>query len=159
MSTLKFPILNILKQMRSTSPRRYLIFVLFKFPFECRRDHVTGPIFDSSYDHIYKTIHFCKGKGREEGRKEGRTEGRKGGREEGRKGGWEEGRRKEGNGVLPQRRAATATLCKRVRVVLWRTRASSLCRLPRCSFTPVYHYEKHATSGVAWVLHCALRLA
>ena len=32
-----------------------------------------------------KNIHFCKGKGREEGRKGGREEGRKGGREEARK--------------------------------------------------------------------------
>ena len=46
----------------------------------------------SSYDNIYKNIHFCKVKGREEERKEGRKEGRKGGREEGRKGGREEGR-------------------------------------------------------------------
>ena len=61
MSTLKFPIFKILKQMRSTNPERYLIFVLIKFPFECRQNHVWGPIFEPSYDHIYKNIHFCKG--------------------------------------------------------------------------------------------------
>ena len=53
---------------------------LIKFPFECRQNHVWGPIFDSSYNHIHKNIHFWR-KG--EGRKEGREEGRKGGREEG----------------------------------------------------------------------------
>ena len=85
MSTLKFPILSILKHIRSTNPGRYLIFFLIKFPVECR----WGPIFVPSYDHIYKNILVCKGKGREEARKEGR----KGGREEERKGGREEGRK------------------------------------------------------------------
>ena len=97
MSAPKFPILNKLKQMRSTNPGRYLIFFLIKFPFECRQEHVWGPIFDPSYDHILKNKHFCKGKGREakgrkEGREEGRKEARKGGREEGRKGGREKRR-------------------------------------------------------------------
>ena len=97
-------------------PGRYLIFFLTKFPVECRQNHVWGPIFDHSYDHIYKSIHFCKGKGREgkgrkgrkgreakaregkEGRKRGREEARKGGSEEGRKEGREEG----GEEFLPQ---------------------------------------------------------
>ena len=102
MSALKFLILNILKHMRSTNPRRYLIFFLIKFPFECRRNPVGVPIFDPSYDNIYKNIHFCKGKAREgEGRegREGRGREGKEGREEGRrkKGGKEgrEGGRKE----------------------------------------------------------------
>ena len=38
-------------------------FFLVKFLVECRQNR--GPIFDLSYDHIYKSIHFCKGKGRE----------------------------------------------------------------------------------------------
>ena len=50
-----------------------------------------------SGDPFFTNIHFCKGKGREEGRKEGRKggreEGRKEGREEGRKEGREEGRK------------------------------------------------------------------
>ena len=98
MSTPKFPILKILKQMRSTNPGRYLIFFLIKFPVECHQNHVWGPIFEPSYDHIYKKRIFLE-EGRKGGRKEGREEGRKGGREEvrkeGRKGGREEGR-KEG---------------------------------------------------------------
>ena len=90
----QIPILKILKHMRSTNPGRYLIFLLIKFPFEWRQNHVWGPIFDPSYDHIYKNIHFCKCKGREgKGRKGGREEARKGGREEGRKRGREEGRK------------------------------------------------------------------
>ena len=52
----QIPILNILKQMRSTNPGRYLIFCLIKFPFECRRNHVWGPIFEPSYEHIHKNI-------------------------------------------------------------------------------------------------------
>ena len=40
--------------MRSTNLGRYLIFFLIKFPFECRQNHVWGPIFDLSYDHIHK---------------------------------------------------------------------------------------------------------
>ena len=37
---------------------RYLIFCLIKFPFECRQNHVWGPIFDPSHDHIYKCVLF-----------------------------------------------------------------------------------------------------
>ena len=57
---LKLPILNILKQMGSTNPGRYLILFLIKLPVEWRQNHVWGPIFDPSYDHIYKSIHFVK---------------------------------------------------------------------------------------------------
>ena len=39
-------------------PGRYLIFFLIKFPFEWRQNHVWGPIFDPSHDHIYKCVHF-----------------------------------------------------------------------------------------------------
>ena len=31
-----------------------------KFPFECHRSHVWRPIFDASYDHNYKSVHFVK---------------------------------------------------------------------------------------------------
>ena len=61
---------------------------LVKFLVECRQNHVWGPIFVPSYDHIYKNIHFCKGKGREaregkgresgKGKREGKREGKKG---------------------------------------------------------------------------------
>ena len=33
---------------------RYLIFFLVKFPVDCRQNHVWGPIFVPSYDHLYK---------------------------------------------------------------------------------------------------------
>ena len=33
-------------------------FFLIKFPFEWRQNHVWGPIFDPSHDHIYKCVHF-----------------------------------------------------------------------------------------------------
>ena len=46
------------EKKRSTNPGRYLIFFLIKFPFECRRNHVWSPIFDPSYDHIYKNVYF-----------------------------------------------------------------------------------------------------
>ena len=39
-------------------PGRYLIFFVVKFPVECRQNHVWGPIFDPSHDHIYKCVHF-----------------------------------------------------------------------------------------------------
>ena len=39
-------------------PGRYLIFFLVKFPVECRQNHVWGPIFGPSYDHIYKNVHL-----------------------------------------------------------------------------------------------------
>ena len=39
-------------------PGKYLIFFLIKFPFECRQNHVWGPICDPSYDHFYKCDHF-----------------------------------------------------------------------------------------------------
>ena len=84
MSAVISPILKKIHYMRSINPGRHLIFFLIKFPFECRQNHVWRPIFVPSYDHIYKNIHVCKGKG-------GRDEGRKGGREEGRKGGREKG--------------------------------------------------------------------
>ena len=45
---------------RSTGPGRYLIFFLVKFPIECRQNHVWGPIFGPSYDHIYKNVHLDK---------------------------------------------------------------------------------------------------
>ena len=38
-----------------------LIFFLVKFPVEWRQNHVWGPVFVPSYDHVYKNIHFCKG--------------------------------------------------------------------------------------------------
>ena len=41
-------------------PGRYPIFFLIKLPFECRQNHVWGRIFDPSYDHIYKNVHFVK---------------------------------------------------------------------------------------------------
>ena len=53
------------------APRRYLIFFLVKFPVEWRQNHVWGPIFDPSYDHVFKSVHFRKGKGREGGECEG----------------------------------------------------------------------------------------
>ena len=59
MSVLPSPILKKFNYMRSINIGRYLIFCLIKFPFECRQNHVWGPIFDPSYDH------FCKGKGTE----------------------------------------------------------------------------------------------
>ena len=31
---------------------------LVKFPVEWRQNHVWGPIFDPSHDHIYKCVHF-----------------------------------------------------------------------------------------------------
>ena len=78
--TLKFPILNILKHMRSTNPGRYLIFFLVRIPVECRQNRVWGLIFEPSYEHFYKGDHFgnkCiyiydgreKGKGKREGQK------------------------------------------------------------------------------------------
>ena len=42
----------------STGLGRWLIFFLVKFPVECRQNYVWGPIFDPSYDHIYKCDHF-----------------------------------------------------------------------------------------------------
>ena len=81
MSALKFLILNILKHMRSTNPRRYLISFLINFPVECRQNYVWRPIFDPSYDHIDKSKHFCKGKGREGKGRKGREEKERKGRE------------------------------------------------------------------------------
>ena len=43
-----------------------------KFHVEWRHNHVWGPIFGSSYEHIYKNIHLCKGKGREAREAKGR---------------------------------------------------------------------------------------
>ena len=34
------------------------LFFFIKFPFECRQNHVWGPIFDPTYDHIYKYDYF-----------------------------------------------------------------------------------------------------
>ena len=31
-----------------------------EIPVECRQNHVWGPIFDPSYDHIYKNVYFEK---------------------------------------------------------------------------------------------------
>ena len=42
----------------SMDPGRYLIFSLIKFPVEWCQNHVWRPIFDPSYDHIYKNVHF-----------------------------------------------------------------------------------------------------
>ena len=39
-------------------PRRYLIFFLINFLVEWCQSHVWGPIFDPSYDHLYKCDHF-----------------------------------------------------------------------------------------------------
>ena len=44
--------------MRSINPGRYLIFFLIKFPVELRQNHVWGPIFEPSYDYIYKCDYF-----------------------------------------------------------------------------------------------------
>ena len=68
----------------STTPGRYLIFFFIKFLFECRRNYVWRSIFDPSYDHIYKNIHVCKGKGREGEKREGREGKGREGRKEGR---------------------------------------------------------------------------
>ena len=54
------PNIENLKHMRSTNPGRYLIVFLIKFPIECRQHHVWRPIFDPSYDHVYKSVHFVK---------------------------------------------------------------------------------------------------
>ena len=45
---------------RSTGTGRYLIFFLVKFPVDCRQNHVWGPIFCTSYDHIYKNVHVVQ---------------------------------------------------------------------------------------------------
>ena len=73
--------------MRSTNPRRYLIFFLIKFPVEWRQNHVWGPIVDPSYGHIYKCDYFGYTDGRTGGRTDGRTDGRADGRAGGRAGG------------------------------------------------------------------------
>ena len=57
-SVLPSPILKKINYMRSINPRRYLIQILIKFPFECHRNHVWKPIFDPSYDNFYKCDHF-----------------------------------------------------------------------------------------------------
>ena len=43
---------------RSTGPGRYLMLFLIKFPSECLQNHVWRPIFDPSYDNIYKCDYF-----------------------------------------------------------------------------------------------------
>ena len=60
LSILPTPILKNFNYMKSINPGRYPIFLLIKFPFECHRNHVWGPIFDPSYDHIYKSVHFVE---------------------------------------------------------------------------------------------------
>ena len=45
---------------RSTGLGRWLIFFLVQFPVECRQNHVWEPLFDPSYDHILKYVHFVK---------------------------------------------------------------------------------------------------
>ena len=58
MSLLPSPILKNFNYMRPINPGRYPIFLLIKFPFECHRNHVWGPIFDPSYDHFHKCEQF-----------------------------------------------------------------------------------------------------
>ena len=60
MSALKFLILNILKYMEVYTPQEVSHFFLVKFPVECRQNHVWGPIFVPSYDHIYQSMYFAK---------------------------------------------------------------------------------------------------
>ena len=86
--------------MRSTNPRRYLIFFSSNFPSNAVRIMSGDPFLTRVLTIFINTYIFG---GREEGRKEamkrGREEGRNGGREEGRKGGSEEvrkGGREEG---------------------------------------------------------------
>ena len=57
-SAVNSPMLKKLDYMRSINTGRYLIQILIKFPFECHRNHVWGPIFDPSYDHFSKCDHF-----------------------------------------------------------------------------------------------------
>ena len=59
-------------------PARYLIFFLVKVPFECRRNHVWGLIFNPSYDHFYKCdnfgnegVHIYEGREKGKGKREG----------------------------------------------------------------------------------------
>ena len=40
------------------APEGISSFFHVKFPVECRHNHVWGPFFGSSYDHIYKNIHL-----------------------------------------------------------------------------------------------------
>ena len=83
-SVLPSPILKNFNYMRSINPGRYLIFFLIKFPVEWRQNQVWGPIFDPSYDHIYKCDYFGYTDGRTGERSGGRTveraDGRAGGR-------------------------------------------------------------------------------
>ena len=52
------PNIGYMRVYEVTGLGRYLIFFLMKFPVECRQNHVWRPIFDPSYDHIYKNVHF-----------------------------------------------------------------------------------------------------
>ena len=87
MSAVNSQILKKFNYVRSINPGRYLIFSLIKFPFECYRNHVWGPIFDPNYDHIYKCDYFGYTDGRAGGWSAGRTVGRADGRAGGRSGG------------------------------------------------------------------------
>ena len=40
------------------APGGISFYCLVKFPVECRQNHVWGPIFGPSYDHIYKNVHL-----------------------------------------------------------------------------------------------------
>ena len=95
-SAVNSPILINFKHMRFINPGRYLIFFLIKFPVEWCQNHVWAPIFDISYDHIYKCDYFGYTDGRADGRADGRTggraDGRAGGRTVGRAGGRSSGR-------------------------------------------------------------------
>ena len=102
MSTPKFPILHILKQMRSTNPGRYLIFFLVKFPVECRQNHVWGPSGAQVTSIFIKTYIFVKVRAREGKRREGKEgkgrEGREGKEREGKGREGREGKGREGKG-------------------------------------------------------------
>ena len=53
------PIPNIEKiQLYDVYKYREVSQILIKFPFECHRNHVSGSIFDPSYDHFHKCDHF-----------------------------------------------------------------------------------------------------
>ena len=52
LSVLPSPILQNFNYMMSINTGRYPVQILIKFPFECHRNHVWGPIFDPCYDHL-----------------------------------------------------------------------------------------------------------
>ena len=65
-------------------PREVAHLFFIKFPVEWRQNLVWGPIFDPSYDHIYKCDYFGYTGGRSDGRMVGRADGRTVGRADGR---------------------------------------------------------------------------